>query len=282
MKAKAFDSVFGPDRVGIGVIHLGPLPGSPGYHGGLEAVVERAAEEALALEEAGFHGLVVENYGDIPFLPDVVGPETVASMALAVRAVREASGLPVGVNMLRNDARSALAVAGVCGCGFVRVNVLVGAFVTSEGIIEGRPGEVVRLRERMAADCLIFADVMVKHGVPLGDTGISEQALDAAERGLADCIIVTGRRTGLPPVAEDLMEAGNALRRGTREVPVLVGSGVDPANLESLLGLSRGIIVGSYIREGGVAGAPLSKERAREIGGMLRNYKGKAGGERGD
>jgi membrane complex biogenesis BtpA family protein len=277
MKTQALNNVFGSGKVGIGVIHLAPLPGSPGYGGDLDAIVRKAAMEAGTMEKAGFAGVIVENYGDIPFHTTEVGPETIASMALVVKAVRDAVKIPIGVNVLRNDSRAALAIAGVCGAQFVRVNVLVGAFVTSEGIIEGKPGEVLRLRDALAPGCLVFADIMVKHGAPLASTTISEDALDAAERGMADCIIVTGRRTGRPPSAGELTEARDALARGTRQVPLLVGSGAYPSNLESLLDVADGVIVGSCMREGGVAGAKLDVDRAREMGRLVRKYAGKAG-----
>lgn len=277
MITHALNKVFGHGKVGIGVVHLAPLPGSPGYGGDLDAIVRKAAGEAGAMERAGFAGLIMENYGDIPFHTGEVGPETVASMALVARAMRDSVKIPLGVNVLRNDARAALAIAGVCGAEFVRVNVLVGAFVTSEGIIEGKPAEVLRLRDALAPGCLVFADIMVKHGAPLASTTISEEALDAAERGMADCIIVTGRRTGRPPSTGELTEARDALARGTRQVPVLVGSGAQPSNLENLLEVSDGVIVGSYMRKGGVAGADLDMDRALEMGGLVRKYAGKAG-----
>jgi len=280
MFSKGLVRVFGPGKIGIGVIHLAPLPGSPGYEGDLESIVGRAVAEAGAMERVGFSGLIVENYGDIPFEAGPAGAGAIASMAVVARAVRDAVDLPMGINVLRNDAGSALAIAGVCGCEFIRVNVLVGAFVTSEGIIEGRPAEVLRQREALAPESLILADIMVKHGTPLADTTIREQALDAAERGRADCIIVTGRRTGLPPLAEDLTEARDALEGGTRPVPVLAGSGATPSNLESLLNLSDGVIVGSYIRKGGVAGSELDAERVEEVGGILKKFKGRTGDRR--
>jgi membrane complex biogenesis BtpA family protein len=243
----------------------------------MDEVIRRAVGEAAAMEKAGFGGTIVENYGDLPFYGEDVGPETVAAMALVVRAVREAVEIPVGVNVLRNDARAALAIGGVCGAAFVRVNVLVGAFVTSEGIIEGRPAEVLRLRGALAPGCLVFADIMVKHGAPLANTTISEEALDAAERGMADCIIVTGARTGRPPSAGEIEEARAALAGGTRQVPLLVGSGAGPDNLADLMELADGVIVGSYMRKGGVAGAELDMERTAEISGLLEKYTGKAG-----
>lgn len=277
MKYQHFSKVFGSGKVAVGVIHLAALPGSPGYGGDIDAVVRRAAEEAVTMEKAGLSGLIVENYGDIPFHADEVGPETVAAMGLVVKAVVAAVKIPVGVNVLRNDARAALAVAGVCGAAFVRVNVLVGAFVTSEGLIEGRPAEVLRLRDSLAPGCMVFSDIMVKHGAPLANSTISEEALDAAERGMADCIIVTGRRTGRPPATGEVREAKEALAGGTRNVPLLVGSGANPGNMESMLELADGVIVGSYMRVGGVAGADLDPARTGEMGGLISEYVGKAG-----
>ena len=139
--------------------HRGHSPrapaGKPRVSGRPAALViaRRRRGGARLLAGAGFDGLVVENYGDLPFLSGRVGPETVAAMALVAGEIKRAVSIPVGVNVLRNDAAAALAIAGVCGCEFVRVNVLVGAFVTSEGVVEGQPGEVMRLRQSMAPGC---------------------------------------------------------------------------------------------------------------------------------
>jgi predicted TIM-barrel enzyme len=58
------------------------------------------------------------------------------------------------------------------------------------------------------------------------------------------------------------------------KVPILVGSGVGPANAQSLLRLSDGFIVGSYIRKDGRAGAEVDAARAGEIGKVLKEVAG--------
>jgi membrane complex biogenesis BtpA family protein len=272
--SRRFEDVFGTHKILIGVIHLGPLPGSPGYKGSPGAAFERAVEEARALAAAGFDGIVVENYGDIPFLSGSVGPETIAAMALAAGEVKRAVSVPVGVNVLRNDAAAALAVAGVCGCEFVRVNVLVGAFVTSEGIVEGQPGAVMRLRRSVAPEALVFADTMVKHAHPLAPTTLAEDVLDVVERGGADAVIVTGPRTGRPPAGDDLETVRATLKGAGLSVPVLVGSGADPSNAEDFLRLSDGLIVGSYIRDNGRAGETLDPRKARQMCETKKRFAG--------
>ncbi|HTE19976.1 MAG TPA: BtpA/SgcQ family protein, partial [Armatimonadota bacterium] len=61
--------IFGGRRPLIGMVHLLPLPGAPTWGGSLPAVIERAVGDASALQEAGFDGLMVENYADVPFFP---------------------------------------------------------------------------------------------------------------------------------------------------------------------------------------------------------------------
>src|SRR4051812_7615347 len=60
----------------IGVVHLRPLPGSPGWKGSLDAVLKFAVDDARAYEQGGVHALFIENFGDVPFTKGSVGPET--------------------------------------------------------------------------------------------------------------------------------------------------------------------------------------------------------------
>lgn len=207
----------------LGVIHLDPLPGSPRFGGDLPAVIDGASRDAEALARAGFDAVIVENFGDAPFFRGRVGVETVASMAVICDAVRRASSLPLGVNVLRNDGESAFAIAAATGARFIRVNVLVGARVTDQGLVEGDAATLLRAWMRMgAAGVSIAADVDVKHGVPLGAQALSpeDEALEAVERALADAVIVTGSRTGAEAdvaVIERVLKGRPAHARVARE-----------------------------------------------------------------
>jgi membrane complex biogenesis BtpA family protein len=269
-----FKNIFGASKPLIGVLHLAPLPGSPDFAGGLAGIRARAVREAQLLAEAGYDGLIVENYGDLPFLKEGVGPETVAAMAVVVDAVKGAVGLPVGVNILRNAYAAALGVAAACGCEFIRLNVLVGTFVTPEGVIEGRPGEVLRMRRGVAPETLIFADVSVKHARPVAGTTIDEEALDAVERGKADALIITGPRTGEPASIEAVRGVKTRLARENIRVPVIVGSGVGDANAADVFEVCDGVIVGSYIRKNGRAGNEIDPDRARKLADIRRKLEG--------
>jgi len=167
----------------IGVVHLRPLPGSPRWQGDLDAVLTAAIADAHAYERGGAHALFLENFGDVPFTKGNVGPETVAALAVAGRAVRHAVKLPLGFNVLRNDARAALALCAACGGSFIRVNVHTGAMVTDQGLIEGDAFGTLRSRRAVCPQALIFADVHVKHAVPLGNLPLEIAALDSVPRG---------------------------------------------------------------------------------------------------
>src|SRR3989304_530775 len=98
--------LLGVEKALIGMVHLSPLPGSPRWAGSMEAVIGRAVEDARAIETGGFHAILVENQGDAPFSPGSVDPGAVAAMAVVVSEIKRAIGLPVGVNVLKNDAKA--------------------------------------------------------------------------------------------------------------------------------------------------------------------------------
>jgi len=251
-------SLFGDRKPVIACIHLPPLPGSPRYAGKIGRVYDAALEEAALFRRAGVEGLLVENFRDTPFFPDRVPPETVAAMAAVTREVVRAAGLPVGVNVLRNDALAALAVATAAGAHFIRVNVHLGAAVCDSGILEGKGHETLRRRAALKSPVLVFADLRVKHAAPLAPRGLAAEARDLAERGLADALIVTGERTG---AAADPAELEDACKN-TR-LPVLVGSGLTPENLARFYARAQGFIVGSCFKRGGRAEGRVAEGRVR-------------------
>lgn len=253
--------LFPRPRPVVGMVHLLPLPGAPGWRGRLGEVVTRAVAEAQVLAEEGMDGLIVENYGDVPFHPGAVPPETTAAMAVVVQAVVEAVEIPVGVNVLRNDAHAALAVAGVTRAGFIRVNVHTGAMWTDQGLIQGRAHETIRLRNALAPEVAVLADVLVKHAVPPAGVTVADAARDQWHRGLADGLVVTGPATGSPVGAGRLQE----VRDAAPEAPLWIGSGVTPDSVGELLTRADGAIVGSVLHRDGAAGTGIDRARVARL-----------------
>ena len=254
------------------MVHLPPLPGSPGFDGDRSAIRERAVEDARALAAGGVDGILLENFGDAPFLPGSVPRHVVASLTAVAVHVAEAVDAAVGVNVLRSDAASALAVAQASGCRFVRANVWTGARLTDQGIVEGCAHEVTRLRAALGADVRVLADVDVKHSAPLADRALEEEVREAVDRGLADAIVVTGDATGRP-VDPDLLGRVRDAAGGTT---VLAGSGVTADTVRSVLERCDGAIVGTALKRGGETRAPVDPRR---VEALVRRAEGlRAGG----
>lgn len=256
---------FGTDRPVIGMVHLAALPGAPGYGGDRGRITADMHRDADRLVAGGVDALMLENYGDVPFYPEDVPKHVVATMANLATELTNAVDVPVGVNVLRNDANAALSVAAAADADFVRVNVHAGSRVTDQGVVEGRAFETMRLRDRLDADVALFADVSVKHSAPLGAERFDEAFADVVERGLADGTIVSGQATG-DEASMDTLRRAASLRDSMDERPaVLVGSGVNHDNVADVLDVADGVIVGTAFKEGGETTNPVSVDRVESL-----------------
>lgn len=239
----------------IACIHLQPLPGAPRFES-MHAVYQTALAEAEIYARQGVDGLIVENFHDAPFYPNAVPAETVAAMAAVVRELVRAHTFPIGVNVLRNDAHAALAIATACEAAFIRVNVHLGAVVADQGILQGQAHETLRLRRQLGSQALIFADAGVKHASPLAGRGLAAEAHELAERGKVDALVVSGAFTGAETSLADLRTVAEVAK-----LPILVGSGTTEANLPELFAHSQGLIVGSTFKRDGFVENPLDEAR---------------------
>ncbi len=245
----------------IGVVHLQPLPTSPRWGGSLKTVIDRAEQEATALASGGVDGIIVENFFDAPFTKGQVNPAVVSAMTVIVQRLMNLVSLPIGLNVLRNDAQSSMAIATCVGAQFIRVNVLTGVMATDQGLIEGQAHELLRYRRELGSDVKIFADVLVKHALPLGSPNLTTAIQETIERGLADAIILSGWSTGDPPKLEDLELAAAV----ANETPVFIGSGADWENIATLIQAADGAIVSSSLKRHGRPEQPIDPIRVSQF-----------------
>jgi membrane complex biogenesis BtpA family protein len=256
----------------IGVVHLRPLPGAPRYGGeDVREIYTTAVRDAEALAGGGVDGIIVENAGDLPFArPDDIGPETVAALTAACQEIRAAVTVPIGITCVANGVIPGLAVAKATGARFVRANQWVNAYVANEGFLNGPAPQALRYRNAIGAqDVRIFADVHVKFGAHAitADRTISEQATDA-EWFDADVLIATGTRTGSPTSPDEVRE----VRAGTN-LPVIVGSGLDPDQLDALFRVADGAIVGQWLKVDGHWWNPVDKARVETLVAAARAFR---------
>ena len=258
---QAFAQLFAAPRALIGMVHVGALPGTPAAHHSVEKLAAHAVAEARAYRDAGFTAIAIENMHDRPYVKGGVGPEVTAAMAVIGRDIKRETGLPLGVQVLAGANREALAVAHAAGAEFVRVEGFVYAHVADEGLIESCAGELLRYRRSIGAERVrVFADIKKKHSshAITADVSLAETAR-AAEFFLADGVIVTGTATGSATSAADVREAVSA-----SALPVLVGSGLTPANLAQYAA-AHGFIVGSSVKQGGLWSNPIDPDALRAV-----------------
>jgi uncharacterized protein len=252
-----YSDLFPQRKPMIACIHLQALPGAPLYGGDMRPVFDQAIAEAEQFAKAGVDAIIVENFRDVPFYPDRVPSETVAAMgALCREIVMHAGGLPIGVNVLRNDADAALGIAAAVGAQFIRVNVHNAAALTDQGVVEGRAYATTRKRNMLGAQVLIFADVAVKHAAPIAHIPLHIETRDLSERSLADALIVSGSGTGAATSLDDLR-----IVKENTHLPVVIGSGTTPSNLAAMNSYADGYIVGSYIKVDGKADNAVDAQR---------------------
>jgi membrane complex biogenesis BtpA family protein len=249
----------------LGVVHLPPTPSSARGGAPLDAILAAALRDARALQEGGADGLVIENFGDMPFhkgtAADPVPPDAVATLAVCAREARAQTGLPIAINCLRNDGYAALGIAAVAGARWVRVNVLAGACMTDQGVIEGEAARLVAYRKQLGVDVEILADLLVKHSAPLAPQDPVVLARDLAGRSGAAGLIVSGARTGAAVDVEFL----RTIRAAVAPFPVWIGSGLDAANAAELWPLCDGAIVGTAVKEGGDVLSPVDPRRVAAL-----------------
>lgn len=260
-----FRQVFRTTKPIIGMVHLKPLPGAPrhDYRGGMQAIVDAALFDARELVEGGIDAIQIENQWDRPFQkPEDIGPETVASIAAVAARLRDELPVPMGITVHLNGVRQALAIAVAARCQWIRAFELANAYIANAGLVEAAGPALMRYRAALRAEhIMVFGDFNVKHGSHqiTADRSVIEQAEDV-ETALGDGVIVTGVRTGAPPERRDVAAIRNAV-----SLPILIGSGLSAGNLDRLLPLVDGAVVGSSFKQDGVLANPVDRARVREF-----------------
>lgn len=256
-----------PARALIGMVHVGALPGTPRATQTVEALIHDALQEVRVLAEGGCDAILLENMHDVPYLRREVGPEIVAAMTAVASAVREATYLPCGVQVLAGANEAALAVALAAGFEFIRAEGFVFGHVADEGWMDACAGPLLRYRKQIGADHIaIWTDVKKKHSAHAATADVSlAETVKAAEFCGADAVIVTGEATGRETSPDDLAAARNATT-----LPVIVGSGVTADNAASMLKQADAVIVGSALKHDGHWAAAVDLARVQAVAAAVR------------
>ena len=245
---KGFRDLFRVKCPIIGMIHVPALPGTPRFRLSIREILEKVSQEAELYAQAGVDGIAIENMHDIPYLKREIGPEITAMMTAIGQAVKQVTDLPCGIQILAGANQAALAAAQAANLEFIRAEGFVYGHLADEGLMDSDAGALLRYRRQIGAeDIFILTDIKKKHSshAITADISLAETA-HAAEFFLSDGLIVTGTATGKAAKIEDLKAVKEA-----SQLPVLIGSGITPENLQDFFPLADGLIIGSYFKKGG-------------------------------
>jgi predicted TIM-barrel enzyme len=160
-------TTLGERKAVLGMVHLRPLPGTPFYEvGSFEETLGIAVESARALYEGGADGCLVQTVDRVYSPGEDSDPARTTAMGLIVNAIVAATGedFQVGVQLMRNALKASLAVAKVAGGSYIRAGAVVGATLTSSGMVEANPLEVMEYRNKINAKGIkIIAEVDSMH-----------------------------------------------------------------------------------------------------------------------
>lgn len=266
----SLEDLFGVEKPIIGMVHLLPMPGTPGCDHDVDKIIDTALEDAEKLEEGGVDGMIVENMWNIPyFVGSDIPPETISIQSVATRKVVEKVDVPVGANVIHNAGRGDLAVAIASEADFMRICLLTGAQVWDTGEFNGGiASELTRLRKNLdAEDVHIFADIDKKHSQMFPGIDIQTHAI-WSDFYLADALIVTGEMTGSPAVVEDVKAVKEVTDR-----PILMGSGMNKDNVPDFLEYADGAIVGTTFKNDGITENAVNTERVKEFMSAVENIR---------
>jgi membrane complex biogenesis BtpA family protein len=256
----------------VGMVQLVPLAGSCRYGGGrIATVLEPALAEAEVLAQNGVDALMVQNLGDLPVDSHATFAQ-VAWMTRATSEIRQRFGLPVGLNLLENDAAAMFAVASAADADFVRIKVYIGAMMTPFGIETAQAHTAIRARKAADAENVaIFADVHDRTGTPIATGGFTEDLDFAVRLGGADGLVLTGKSY------RQTLDFVKTARERLGSVPILVGGGVTAENFAEVAGLADGAIVSSSLKTTADAFGSFDKAKVRAFMDAAGRARGRDG-----
>lgn len=261
-------TLLGVEKPLIAMSHLGALPGRPRHDvpGGLRAIVDGVRRDVDALQSAGVDALLFCNENDIPYQLHT-GPEIAAAMAAVVVEVRPELSVPFGIDVLW-DAKTALAVARAVGAGFVR-EVFTGVYESDMGLFAPRYGDLAGYRHAIGADDVrIFANITPEFSRSMSARPVADRARGAAYMGV-DALLISGVQAGVSAEVGDL----EAAKQVAGDVPVIANTGVDHGNVQRILEVADGLIVGTSLKVDGYTWNAVDRGRAEHLVELVRQSR---------
>lgn len=253
--------IFGKPKPVIAMLHLDALPGDPGYDSvaGIRAVVKRGRRELSALQEGGVDGVMFSNEFSLPYLTKTE-PITAITMARIIGELLPETDRPYGVNVLW-DAKASIDLAVATGAQWVR-EIFTGVYASDFGLWNTNIGQVARYRSRIGANNVkLLYNIVPESARYLADRDLESITKTTVFATSPDALCVSGATAG----SSTDIEALRTVKANAGETPVFVNTGVRSDNVESLLSVADGAVVGTFLKKSGEFRNEVDIKRVNEL-----------------
>jgi uncharacterized protein len=255
------EDIFHVNKPIIAMCHFKALPGDPGYdpQKGMDWIVESARADLRALQEGGVDAIMFSNEASLPYLTKVE-PITTVCMARIIAELRPGITVPFGVNVLW-DAAASIDLAVATGGLFVR-EIFTGVYASDYGLWNTNCGEVIRHQHRVGGQHVrLLFNIVPESAVYLADRQVVDIAKSTVFVSKPDALCVSGLTAGTETSAETL----KLVKQAVPDTPVFANTGVRLSNVEQMLSVADGAIIGTTFKREGYIWNEVDANRVREF-----------------
>lgn len=242
-------NIFENKKPIIGMIHLDFFPSQKNFKS-KKYVVEKAIKELKIYQNNGVDAVIIENWQD-ESLGAYISLEDKKFMLEVSEEIAANAKIPIGINVLPNDFKSAFEIAKKVGAAFIQLDVFIDHVLTEYTYSKVEPFEIKLnivefhkfRKENNFENIAYIVSVHPKHYKLLNKNDIVDSAIKSEKEG-AFAICVTGNLTGNSPNIKDLIDV-----KTNTHIPTIISSGLNEKNAKQLLKIGDGAIVGTAFKD---------------------------------
>ena len=260
MKNKFF-KLFKTKKPIIAMVHFPALPGTPLYDNkkGLDFIFNSAFNDLKNLQDAGVDAIMFGNENDRPYELKV-NRATLSTMSYIIGRLSDKIKIPFGVNVLW-DPISTIALAASTNANFVR-EIFTGTYASDMGIWSPDAGKAMRYRNSLGRnDLQMYFNISAEFAYSLDRRTVAERAESTVFSSIPDAVLVSGQITGQSAKLDEIKEVHKIIP----DTPVLANTGVNINNVEEILKVTDGVIIGSSLKVNGDTWKNIDLNRAKKF-----------------
>ena len=164
---------------------------------------------------------------------------------------------------------STIAVAASTGAHFVR-EIFTGTYASDMGYWNPDAGKAMRYRNSLnREDLLMFYNISAEFAYSLDKRSVAERSKSVVFSSIPDAILVSGQITGESVAISELKKVKNLIP----DTPVLANTGVKIENVEDILSITDGIIIGSSLKIDGNTWNTVDPKRASDFMNKVKSIR---------